>query len=275
MSARLDAVLRRARAAAGPAVFLTGAGISAESGIPTFRGPEGHWRAGSRNRRPEELATAEAFSRMPDEVWGWHLHRRGVCRRAEPNAAHRALAELERSLGDRFLLVTQNVDGLHGRAGSSTARTREIHGNLERMRCARGCRPGTWPVPEEVPADWPAGRALGDAERALLKCPACGARSRPHVLWFDECYDEENFRFQSAIDAATRASILVVVGTSGATSLPSHMVELAARRRAPLVVVNADDSPFSRLAEACGEFLRGGAGAHVPALADAIARALA
>ncbi|HVV49677.1 MAG TPA: Sir2 family NAD-dependent protein deacetylase, partial [Polyangia bacterium] len=102
----------------GPIVFLTGAGISAESGIPTFRGAEGYWRVGSRNYQPTEMAAAAAFARMPEEVWRWYLYRRGVCRAAAPNDAHRALVALERRLGARFLLVTQNVDGLHLRAGS-------------------------------------------------------------------------------------------------------------------------------------------------------------
>src|ERR1017187_4141744 len=100
-------------AAAGPVVFLTGAGISAESGIPTFRGPEGFWRVGSRNYQPTEMATAVAFARMPAEVWRWYLFRRGVCRSAAPNAAHRALVRFEKRAGDRFLLIIQNVDGLH------------------------------------------------------------------------------------------------------------------------------------------------------------------
>ena len=127
LESRLSTLLDDARAGSGPLVFLTGAGISAESGIPTFRGPEGYWTVGSREYRPEELATYEAFTRMPDEVWAWYLYRRGVCRAARPNPAHLALVELERALGDRFLLVTQNVDGLHLRAGHSAERVLQIH----------------------------------------------------------------------------------------------------------------------------------------------------
>ena len=128
-------------------MVLTGAGISAESGIPTFRGPEGYWRVGSRNYRPMELATREAFERMPEEVWRWYLYRRAVCRAAAPNPAHRALVDAERRLGDRFLLVTQNVDGLHRRAGSDPARTFEIHGNIDLWRCADDCADGARPAP--------------------------------------------------------------------------------------------------------------------------------
>jgi NAD-dependent deacetylase len=129
---------REIAASRGLIVFLTGAGISAESGVPTFRGPEGYWRVGSRHYQPTELATAAAFAQIPEEVWRWYLYRRAVCRVAEPNAAHLALVEAERRLGERFLLVTQNVDGLHGRAGSSAARTYQIHGNIDFCRCAAG-----------------------------------------------------------------------------------------------------------------------------------------
>src|SRR5690606_22392762 len=116
-------------------LFLTGAGISAESGIPTFRGPEGYWRVGSTNYRPEELATFAAYSAMPDVVWGWYLYRRGVCRAASPGPGHMALARAEEVLGDGFHLITQNVDGLHLRAGNSPERTYAIHGMIDFFRC--------------------------------------------------------------------------------------------------------------------------------------------
>ena len=259
----------------GPIVFLTGAGISAESGIPTFRGPEGYWRIGSRNYQPTEMATAEAFARMPEEVWRWYLYRRGVCRAAAPNTAHRALVEVERRLGERFLLVTQNVDGLHLRAGQSPARTFQIHGNIDFCRCRAGCAPAVRPLPAALPEDWPAGRALTDAERPLLRC-VCGASLRPHVLWFDESYDEPLYRYRSALRAAEEAAALVVVGTSGATTLPARMCELVAARGAPLIVVDPEPTIFSELAErsARGRFLRGPAAALVPALVDQIAAAI-
>lgn len=251
----------------GPIVFLTGAGISAESGIPTFRGPEGFWRVGSVNYRPEELATREAFERMPEELWAWYLWRRDVCRGAQPNAAHRALVQAERHLGDRFRLVTQNVDGLHLRAGNSLERTWQIHGNIDFMRCGADCCLDVWPLPDGL-GDWSKERRLSDHERALLRCPRCGARARPHVLWFDESYDEPRYRWDSSLDAAETASLLVVVGTSGATNLPMRMALTAAERDIPLVVVNADPSPFSTLARQSGHgaFLQGRAGEHVPAL---------
>src|SRR3954471_6406712 len=134
-----DSVVAAARSALGrdgKVVVLTGAGVSAESGIPTFRGQEGYWTIGAREYHPQELATHDAFEAMPWEVWAWYLYRRSVCRRAEPNAGHRALVRLDAALPDRFALVTQNVDGLHGRAGSPDLRTFPIHGDISLMRCA-------------------------------------------------------------------------------------------------------------------------------------------
>ena len=254
-------------------LWLTGAGVSAESGIPTFRGEEGYWRVGSRNFHPQEMATQAAFSQMPEEVWAWYLYRRGVCRLAEPNAAHRALAAAEQGLGDRFLLVTQNVDGLHLRAGNTLDRTYQIHGNLDFMRCTRECLEAPIPVPDAIDVFWQRGRPLDDTERDALRCPACGSPARPHVLWFDETYDEENFRFQSAIAAAARASMVIVVGTTGATSLPMHIGEIAASQRTPMVVVNPEPNPFSEMVEgsAPGLFIEGKAGEWVPRIAELVA----
>jgi NAD-dependent deacetylase len=263
----------------GLILVLTGAGISAESGIPTFRGEEGYWRIGSRNYFPEELATRAAFERMPDEIWGWYLYRRSVCRAASPNAGHLALAELERSLvergeGDRFLLVTQNVDGLHLRAGNTVSRTYQIHGNIDFMRPLEDSHPDThtqvFPVPRELGEHWLRGRAIGDEQRALLVCPPNARPARPHVLWFDESYDEERFRFESTLAAIERAAMVVVVGTSGSTNLPSMIVHRSAERRAPLLVINREPSPFSALAERMpsGHFVQGPAGEILPPLVD-------
>lgn len=256
----------------GHVLWLTGAGISAESGIPTFRGPEGYWQVGSRNYHPQELATWSAFSEMPDEVWAWYLYRRGVCRGAEPNAAHRALADLERARGDRYLLVTQNVDGLHLRAGNTLARTYQIHGNIDFMRCADECAPEPQRVPDAIDLAWGKGRPIGDAERALLRCSRCGARARPHVLWFDESYDEEHFRFQSSLAAAARTDLLVVVGSSGSTNLPIHVASLCARRGVPTIVVDLEPNAFAEIADrGRGYFLGGRAGEWVPTLAARLA----
>ncbi|HVT10552.1 MAG TPA: Sir2 family NAD-dependent protein deacetylase [Polyangia bacterium] len=257
--ALVDHIVDRLCTTDGPIVFLTGAGISAESGVPTFRGPEGYWRVGSRNYQPTEMATARAFSSMPEEVWRWYLFRRGVCRAAAPNPAHAALTRLDERFGDRFLLVTQNVDGLHLRAGSDPARVYEIHGNIDRCRCVRGCAPVVRTLPDDV----------DPAAPAALRC-ACGERLRPHVLWFDESYDEPLYRYVSALRAAQSAAALIVVGTSGATTLPTRMCEMVAARGAPLIVVDVEETPFSLLARTTphGLFVRGSAAATVPALAD-------
>ncbi len=252
-------------------LVLTGAGISAESGIPTFRGTEGIWKVGSRHYRPMELATRAFFERAPDEVWAWYLYRRGTCRRARPNRAHRALAALEARFGDDFTLVTQNVDGLHLRAGNSRERTYEIHGNIDFMRCGAGCSPAV-PIPEAVDTAWPEARRLDEATREALRCTRCGAPTRPHVLWFDECYDEENYRWESSMRAARETDLLVVVGTTGATNLPLQIGALCARRGVPLLVVNPEPNPFSQWVEETGRglFLEGTAGVWVPRIVEAL-----
>jgi len=253
----------------GPVLWLTGAGISAESGVPTFRGEEGYWKVGSKNYQPQDLATFAAFSAMPDDVWAWYLYRRGVCRGAEPNEAHRALVRLERAIGDRFQLVTQNVDGLHQRAG--TERVFAIHGNIDQMRPVGGVE--CVPIPDAVPTEWPRGRKLSDLERDELTVG--GRPARPHVLWFDECYDEERFRFESSLLAAASASLLVVVGTTGATNLPMQIGMLCAKRGTPSIVVNPEPNPFSEMVEhtGAGLFLEGTAGQWVPLVCEAMAAA--
>ena len=248
-------------------VALTGAGVSAESGIPTFRGKEGYWTIGAREYHPQELATHEAFEAMPWSVWAWYLYRRGVCRRAAPNAAHTALVRLATALPDRFALVTQNVDGLHRRAGSPDATTFPIHGDISLMRCAAGCTIDRWPIPDgvgdvargaEVPADW----------RALLACARCGGIARPHVLWFDECYDEPLFHIDTVRSLARAASLLVIVGTSASTNLPWQVVELASRAGAVLVDVNVEDNPFGEIAARSGGVVRGPAAVALPVIVD-------
>jgi NAD-dependent deacetylase len=226
-------------------VFVTGAGISAESGIPTFRGAEGYWTVGAREYHPQEMATQAAFSKMPREVWRWYLYRKGVCNAAAPNPAHLALAQLEQTLGDRFTLVTQNVDGLHLNAGNSLERTLQVHGNTDYMRAVAG-DPTPLPIPTTMPT---IGRedALDDRAWDQLVTPD-GRRCRPHILWFDECYDEQLYRAQTAMRAAKRCDLLVVVGTSGAAALPYHVAAEALRNRAAMIDINPDPNPFSECA---------------------------
>lgn len=267
MDPHLGQILSAIRRDRGSVLALTGAGISAESGIPTFRGVEGYWVVGSRNYMPQEMATHSMFARDPAEVWRWYLYRFGVCKDAQPNDGHRALAALDRALGDRFTLVTQNIDGLHLRAGSTPQRTFSIHGDAAFTRCAGEC-PGLLPLPE-------LGSRAKDApltadDRARLACPRCGGWLRPHVLWFDEYYDEENYRADSALRAAGRAALLLVVGTSGATNLPAQIGEIAWRRAIPIVDVNPDDNPFAELATRRGFVARGPSGAWLPGIARAL-----
>lgn len=268
MDAKLAGILEDVRRAEGRVVALTGAGISAESGIPTFRGAEGYWVVGSRNYMPQEMATREMFERSPEEVWRWYLYRFGVCRFAEPNAGHAALVRLEQALGERFTLVTQNIDGLHRRAGSRKVYC--IHGDAAWVRCAAECGAGLLDLPE-----FPA-RQKDDPftpeDRARLTCPRCGAWLRPHVLWFDEYYDEPYYRMESALRAAGQADLLLVVGTSGATNLPMQIGRLCFQNGAAVVDVNPDENPFAELAQRAerGYFARGSACERLPEIVAAL-----
>ncbi len=247
-------------------VFLTGAGISAESGIPTFRGAGGYWQVGSAVYQPQEIATWSFFSKNPWEVWRWYLYRRGACSAAQPNAAHHALVALEAAQPARFHLITQNIDGLHTLAGSSSARTYEIHGSGHQLRCAAACTPARFPIPAAVSSK--ADKApLTAAEKALLVCPRCGGLARPHVLWFDESYEEALYRSTTALEAAEQAAVLVTVGTSGATSLPVHAAIVAAQSGAVFIDINPEQNPFQAFAEERGGvWLAGAASQWVPRL---------
>jgi len=271
MEEKLSQILAEVRGETGNVLVLTGAGISAESGIPTFRGKEGYWVVGSRNYMPEQMATNAMFRTNPAEVWRWYLYRFSVCRSAQPNEGHRALVELERALDDRFTLVTQNIDGLHRRAGNSEARTYCIHGDAAWVRCGAECGAGKKPLPDLQlirSKDTP----LSADDQAKLTCSGCGGWMRPHVLWFDEYYDEENYRMDSALRAAQKARLLLVVGTSGATNLPMQIGRLAWRQGTALVDVNPEPNPFAELAESCdrGFFARGNATARLPEIVKAL-----
>jgi NAD-dependent deacetylase len=270
---KLARILDEVRRQGGPLLVLTGAGISAESGIPTFRGEEGYWVVGSRNYMPQEMATQQMFRRSPEEVWRWYLYRFGVCRHAQPNAGHRAIVDLERALGDRFTLVTQNIDGLHRRAGSSVERTCCIHGDAAWVRCAQECTDELFPLPDFPTRDQESPFTSSDRER--LTCPRCRGWLRPHVLWFDEYYDQEHYRMETALGAARKASLLLVVGTSGATNLPMQIGRLCFDREVALVDVNLQENPFSEMAQAAarGFFARGSAGERLPEMVRALAGA--
>ena len=226
---------------------LTGAGISSESGIPTFRGPEGYWTIGSVNYHPQEMATHAMFSSQPNEVWKWYLNRLSTCGNAMPNDGHLALVEMENLLQHRFCLITQNVDNLHLRAGNTLERTLQIHGNILFMRCSRDCRGLIYPLPAGMmPRD--SHKDLSPEEKQKLSCPNCSAVSRPHVLWFDESYDEHYFKFQSALNVANETDVLIIAGTSGSTTLPNLIVNTVFQNDGTIIDINIDENPFTELA---------------------------
>lgn len=267
-------LLHRFRHEESRILVLTGAGISAESGIPTFRGQDGFWTVGSRQFMPQDFATQRMFQLHPDWVWAFYLYRIGICRGAQPNAAHHALVRLERRLEHRFRLVTQNVDGLHILAGSSRDRVYQIHGDIRQVRCASDCCGDRWELAWEE-MDFPEERdaELSAGNRDRLRCPHCGDWVRPHVLWFDECYDEQDYRFHSALAAAESASVLIVIGTSGATNLPMLIAQTAAARGIPIVEIGLEPSNFTPLAlQTGGGFLQGTATELVPAVVAELTR---
>ena len=241
MDPRIEEAARILKPAAA-VTALTGAGISAESGIPTFRGAGGLWN----NFRAEDLATPQAFARDPRLVWEWYGWRQGLIARAEPNAGHGALAALERRLPG-FTLVTQNVDGLHARAGSRDPI--ELHGSIWKVRCTRCDNERTLEVPVEEPPH----------------CDDCGAMERPGVVWFGESLPED--AFEAALTAVSRAEVLLVVGTSGIVQPAASLVEVGRARGAWVIEVNPEASPGGRNRIA----LAGPAGTILPALVRASA----
>ncbi len=231
--------IRASLESASSIAALTGAGVSAESGIPTFRGPGGLWR----NFRPEDLATPEAFARDPKLVWEWYDWRRSVIAAAQPNAAHIALAELERS-AKNFTLITQNVDGLHDRAGSG--RVLKVHGDIWVLRCS-SC-----------------GREREDLRPSIPDLPprcACGGFERPGVVWFGEALPQEIWRH--AEYAARTANIFLVIGTAAAVYPAAGLVALAKSAGAKVIEINVAETPVSASADFV---LRGPAAELLPQL---------
>ncbi len=215
-------------------VVFTGAGVSAESGIPTFRGAGGLWR----NFRAEDLATPEAFARDPKLVWEWYEWRRGLIRDAQPNAAHRAIALLPDAL-----VVTQNVDGLHARAGS--ADVLELHGNIFRVRCLRES------TVESAP----------DAFSEMPPRCQCGALLRPDVVWFGEMLPEG--AIERAAREIRRADLLLVIGTSGVVQPAAGLVSI---HRSLSIEIPA----ASALTSACTVAVADSAASATPPIIEAI-----
>ncbi len=230
-------MLSRARRVA----VLTGAGISAESGVPTFRGAGGFWRG----RSAMDLATPGAFNRDPEAVWDFYRFRIAALAGIEPNDGHRALAELERRW-DRFWLITQNVDGLHRAAGSENVT--ELHGSLRQVRCricSYRCASSDLP-PEAVPP-----------------CPECGDMLRPAVVWFGE--NLPDFALVAADEAMRECQVMLVVGTSGLVEPAASFARTAGSRGAGIIEVNLEPTPISHVADVS---LLGPAGVVLPRLVE-------
>jgi NAD-dependent protein deacetylase/lipoamidase len=243
-----DSIARARQLLAGArrVAVLTGAGISAESGIPTFRDAQtGLWAQFD----PMQLATEEGFRADPSLVWRWYAWRRGLVRKAEPNAGHRALAAAEANF-ERFRVITQNVDGLHARAGSTDLI--ELHGNIMRTLCLARCG-----FEEARPERLPGGEPP--------RCPRCGAWLRPGVVWFGEMLDPRDL--EGAAAAVADCEVLLVVGTSGLVYPAAGLPAGAHRAGASVITVNPEDTDADRLAAVR---LRGKAAELLPSLLDAL-----
>ena len=242
-----ELIERAASALAGArhVCVLTGAGISAESGIPTFRdAQEGLWA----QYDPLDLATPEGFARDPELVWRWYEWRRDLIRRARPNPGHLALARLAARV-PRLTLVTQNVDGLHQRAGSPSVL--EYHGNILRDRCSV----------EQVVAD----RSEESRRTGLPRCASCGGLLRPDVVWFGEMIPRD--ALLAAAAAVEDCDAFLSVGTSSLVYPAAGLAEVALSRRVPVIEVNPNATDLTPRADVA---LRGPSGRVLPALLEAV-----
>jgi NAD-dependent deacetylase len=231
-------------------LVVTGAGISAESGIPTFRGAGGYWR----NLDPRALATQSAFDSDPEIVWEWYRERRRMIRAAQPNAAHTAVARLS-AQADEFFLLTQNVDDLHLRAdwdGYTIPHDQlaQIHGDIFVTRCERG--------------DFSRRDAVED-DAGVPRCPKCGARMRPGVVWFDEELDRREVARVDNYVRARPCSAVIVVGTTASFDYIVHWTQLATGSRGRLIEINPDDHVLGALG---AEWIKEPATSALPRIAD-------
>lgn len=248
-----DALIARAASALASARLLavsSGAGVSKESGIPTFREAHtGLWA----QYDPEQLATPTAFRRDPHLVWAWYMHRRRLIEGAEPNPAHVAIARLQAERPN-VMLITQNVDGLHGIAGSRDVI--ELHGNLRRYRCADSCQGDPTPVDLD---------GLDYDDETVPHCPHCGGLVRPDVVWYGEPLPA--VVLGAAFDLAECCDAMLVVGTSGVVQPAASLPWVARDHRAAIVEVNVKPSGVTPVAD---YFLKGPAGEVLPRLVEAI-----
>lgn len=212
-------------------LVITGAGVSAESGIPTFRGKDGYWR----NLDPIKLATPEAFARDPELVWQWYRERRHRIRNAQPNAAHEAIAKLAQR-ADEFLLVTQNVDDLHERAGLAKGETVQIHGDIFKTQCSRCSF-----VQEH-------GHDHEHDGGTLPRCQRCDALMRPGVVWFGEPLPlHETERVEKYLQRDP-CGVVIVAGTTATFGYIIHWALRASHHGGELIEVNPEETPLSQFA---------------------------
>lgn len=231
---------------------LTGAGVSKESGVPTFRDAlDGLWA----KYNPEELATPMAFQRNPKLVWDWYTYRRELVGGAQPNPGHYALAQLEQHV-PAVLVITQNVDNLHEQAGSSNII--HLHGNIAQNKCFNNCK-GKPTLIDITTLDY-------DKENGPPACPHCGGHVRPNVVWFHEILPE--LELSQAIESSQRADVMLVVGTSGLVHPAARLPALAKQSGATIIEVNPDYSMITRLADIK---LDAPSGEMLPLVIDALA----
>jgi len=222
---------------------LTGAGVSAESGLRTFRdAQDGLWR----RYRPQDLASPQAFARNPRLVWEWYAWRREALKGARPNPGHYALAEMEKRAAG-FTLITQNVDGLHHLAGSRNVI--ELHGNIQRVRCSQCGR---------------VAEAWREDSEDVPRCTTCDGMLRPDVVWFGEALPKS--ALEAAVEAARSCEVFFSIGTSGVVQPAASLAYAALNRGAVVVEINVETTPLSRKAH---YFLQGRSGEVLPALVRA------
>jgi len=225
-------------------VALTGAGVSQESGLRTFRDAQtGLWA----HYKPEELASPQAFARDPKLIWDWYAWRREAVKGVRPNRGHYALAEMEKHVPG-FALITQNVDGLHRMAGNQ--KVLELHGNIQRVRCAECYR---------VPETWE------DATDSVPRCKECGGLLRPDVVWFGESLPRD--QLEAAVEAARSCDVFFSIGTSGVVQPAASLAFAAHNRGAVVVEINAEPTPLTSKANFA---LHGKSGEILPRLVEAV-----